>query len=630
VTAIDLDEDLTLEESPWRGRAITGAVLLLVGAVVAAGLYFFYFRSSSTTSARATEDITVKRGTINQTLIISGTSDAELNSNLIFQSAGKVARINVKVGDAVKQGQVLAQLESDDLNNGVQTAQANLASTQLKLQDLLDGSTASEIAAADQAVASAEASLTKAKNDLTDATNGATAAELAAAQQAVDAARAQLATATSNRDKLNDTPSDADIAAAQAGVTSAQTTLTSAQNSASSAHNTVTSAAAALKSAESAYCAADSTPAFCATPATPISSADATLMDGAIGGANSSLASTVISSNSTYLNAVNSASSADAAVDSAEDALSSARKKLAQVKDGPSSAEIQAADDAVASAQAALDAANAKLSDLQDGPTDIQKSNLQAAVDSAESALAAAQAKRADAVRGPTDNEIAQAQQAVKSAQLSVDAANIRLRNAQIIAPFDGVVGAVNAKVGEFTSQASTAAPIVLLTPDRLVLKMDVGETDYANVKMGQAGGVLFDSIPGKIYPFVISEIGLSPSVTQGVTTYQVKATLIVPGDAPRPAPGMNARGQIITDSRKDVLVVPPRAIHRSGNDQVVDIRRNSTVEEQVVTTGASDSDQVEIVSGLTEGDTLVVVALAGANPGATPKAQPTLPGGVR
>lgn len=628
MTTMDLDEGLTLEESPWRGRLITGGVLLVAAAAIAAGLYFFYFRGGSAASTRATEDIPVKRATINQTLIISGTDDADLNSNLIFQSPGKVAKINVKVGDPVKQGQVLAELESDDLSNAVQTAQANLKTAQLKLQDLLDGATAADIAAADQTVASAQAALTKATNDLADATDPPKAADLATAQQAVDAAQAQLATAQSNRSQL--APSSADLAAAQAGVSSAQSALTAAQNSAASAHNTVETAAASLKADEASYCVADSAPAFCTTPTAPIGGADATLMNSAIGGTNSTLAQAILSANATYMNAVNSAASADAAVTSAQQALSSAQAKLSAVQSGPTSQQVAAADAAVTSAQAALDAAEAKLSDLQSGPTDTQRANLQAAVDSAASGLAAAEAKRASVVSGATSNQIAQAKQAVASAQLSVAAAQIRLRDSQIISPFDGVVGAINAKVGEFVSQAATQAPIVLLTPDRLVLNMDVSETDYANVKIGQAGGVLFDAIPGKIYPFVISEIGLSPQVTQGITTYAVKATLIIPKDAPRPAPGMNARGQIITDSRKDVLVVPPRAIHRSGANQVVDVRHNGSTAEQVVTTGASDDNNVEVLTGLNEGDVVVAPALGSAASGPTPKPQPTLPGGVK
>ena len=105
---------------------------------------------------------------------------------------------------------------------------------------------------------------------------------------------------------------------------------------------------------------------------------------------------------------------------------------------------------------------------------------------------------------------------------------------------------------------------------------------------------------------------------------------MILPPDAPRPAPGMNARGQIITESKQNVLVVPPRALRRSGNQQVVQVRRNGTVEDQVVTTGASDTEQVEILTGLNEYDTVVMAALASAAAGATPKAQPTLPGGVK
>ena len=71
MAAINLDDDLTIQESPWRGRIITFGVLLAIAAAIGAGLYFFYFKSDSETLTRSTEDITVKKSTINQTLIIS-------------------------------------------------------------------------------------------------------------------------------------------------------------------------------------------------------------------------------------------------------------------------------------------------------------------------------------------------------------------------------------------------------------------------------------------------------------------------------------------------------------------------------------------------------------------------------
>jgi HlyD family secretion protein len=215
-------------------------------------------------------------------------------------------------------------------------------------------------------------------------------------------------------------------------------------------------------------------------------------------------------------------------------------------------------------------------------------------------------------------------------------AAQIRLENAQIIAPFAGTVGAVNIKPGEFfgggaiSSAEGAGGAIVLLTPDRITLTMSVGETDYRAVKVGQAGGALFDGIPGAVYPFTIQQIGLSPTVTQGVVTYDVTADIIVLGENPRPAPGMNARGQIITDSKQNVLVIPQRAIRIRGTEQVVDVKRDSGTEEVVITTGATDGENVEVLTGLEEGDTVTVVTLRSAEDDDEADAEPTLPGGVR
>jgi multidrug efflux pump subunit AcrA (membrane-fusion protein) len=224
VTAtLDLEDELAIQEGGWRGLAISFAVLLLIGAFAAAGAYYYFFRDSEQT-VRTTEDVAVAKTTINSTLIISGIADAQLNSDLTFQSSGKVAEVRVKIGDVVRQGQVLATLQSDDFSNAVASAQANQRAAQLRLDDLLAGSSAAELAAAQQAVAVAEGQLTKARNDETDLLDGPSASELAAAEQAVEQSESQLAGAQSAR--------------------------TAAQNSAASAANTVVSARASLFSAE--------------------------------------------------------------------------------------------------------------------------------------------------------------------------------------------------------------------------------------------------------------------------------------------------------------------------------------------------------------------------------------------
>ncbi|MBI5288960.1 MAG: biotin/lipoyl-binding protein [Chloroflexi bacterium] len=634
MTAINFDDDLELEENAWRGRIVTVLVLLTLTAAI--GLAIWYFRREDSLSiTRETEEIPVTRGTIRQTLSITGTADAELNSDLVFQASGKVASVNVKTGDVVRQDDVLAVLESEDAENAVASAQANARSAQLKLDDLLEGTEAADVATAEQGVAAAQAGLTKAQNDYDTLLQGGTSADVAGAQQVVSAAEAQLATAQANREKLNDTPSDADIAAAEAGVAQAESALTGAENMADSAENGLATAESSLKNAEIGYCDLSPIPipAFCSTLTAPISSADQSLMNDALDGTNLSKALAVLSANSAYLSAANSKASADASVQSAEDALSSAQAKLDAANDGPSAEDEAAAEAGVKSAEAGLTAAKEKLALVEGGGTDFQRSTAAAAVQSADAALDAALAKRNQAYRGADANAIEQARQAVRTAQLQVEAAQIRLKNAKIIAPFDGTVGAVNIKQGEFFGGASAAAEggaIVLLTPNRLTLSMSVGETDYRSVKIGQGGAAVFDGIPGAVYPFAVTEIGLSPTVTQGVVTYSLKASLVVLPDNASPAPGMNARGQIVTSSKENVLLVPSRAIRIRGTDQVVDVKRDSGTEEQVVTTGASDGGNVEVLTGLDEGDIVTVVTIKSGGAGSTPEAEPTLPGGVR
>ena len=633
MTAINLEDELAIQEGGWRGRFITFGIVLIVGAFAAAAIWYYFFRSESE-PVRATEDYSVVKATINSNLLITGTADAQLNSDLTFQSAGKVGAVNVEVGDIVRQGQVLASLVSEDLENGVRVAQANQNAAQLKVDDLLDGSSDAELAVAQQGIASADALLVKAENDYNDLLDGPDSTDVAAADQAVRLAESGLATANATLEKLQNTPSDADVAAAEAGVAAAQSALTAAENSATNAENSVNSARASLLSAETTYCGADASPSFCPGGAAPISSGDLTILTNALGGANNLEASGAISANNAYMSAENSAESAEAAVTSAQDALESAEARLDVVEEGPTAEEMDAAEAGVASAEAALFTAVARLNDVNDGANPDELANALAARDSARASVDAAQERFTEAQRGPEANAIAQARQAVQSAALAVEAAQIRLRNAQIIAPFDGTIASVNISPGEFASASATAgAPIVMLTPDVLILTLDIEETDYPNVKVDQGGVALFDGIPGSVYPFRITQIGLSPTTTQGVITYEAKAVLTVLPNAPRPAPGMNANGQLTTASKADILVVPPRALRRRGSDQIVDVRRDGVVVEQVVTTGVSDNNNVEVVSGLAEGDVVVLPAVAGAGgaPGdGGPTPVPTIPGGIR
>jgi len=135
----------------------------------------------------ATQTATVQRGNLTATLSTAGTAAAQAQVTLAFQTSGQIKAINVKTGDQVKAGQVLAQLDSTALEMAVAKAQVALETSKISLQQTKEGSTAAEIQSAKASLASAQAAYQAAldKYDLSDA-------QLAVARAQVDKAKATL------------------------------------------------------------------------------------------------------------------------------------------------------------------------------------------------------------------------------------------------------------------------------------------------------------------------------------------------------------------------------------------------------------------------------------------------------
>ena len=109
----------------WRKRLIVLATLLIVAVVGAVALWATVFRGGGTTAAQ-TQTAKVTLGTITKTISTSATTLAQSTANLSFGASGKVTAVNVKLGQAVKQGDVLAAMEPNTLQDAVSNAQVNL------------------------------------------------------------------------------------------------------------------------------------------------------------------------------------------------------------------------------------------------------------------------------------------------------------------------------------------------------------------------------------------------------------------------------------------------------------------------------------------------------------------------
>jgi multidrug efflux pump subunit AcrA (membrane-fusion protein) len=138
-------------------------------------------RTVTATSAR----VTVEKGAIESRVIGSGSVVARTTINIPFLRSGQITAINVKEGDTVKKGQVLAQLDTTDLLNTVKQQQANYLSAQVSYSQTVKGPNAADLKAAQASLASAQAAYA-------DLSSPPTEAELAGAKADLMTAEADL------------------------------------------------------------------------------------------------------------------------------------------------------------------------------------------------------------------------------------------------------------------------------------------------------------------------------------------------------------------------------------------------------------------------------------------------------
>jgi HlyD family secretion protein len=136
---------------------------LLIVVIVAST--FVFVRQSNANSATQFQTATIERGNLTTTIGSTGTVRAKQSATLTWQAAGSVESVNVQVGDRVGPDDVLASLSKTSLPQSVITAEADLASAQKDLDQLLNSDTALAQAAID--LESAQEAYEKAKNYLT-------------------------------------------------------------------------------------------------------------------------------------------------------------------------------------------------------------------------------------------------------------------------------------------------------------------------------------------------------------------------------------------------------------------------------------------------------------------------------
>lgn len=253
--------------------------------------------------------------------------------------------------------------------------------------------------------------------------------------------------------------------------------------------------------------------------------------------------------------------------------------------------------------QATLDYQKASaLLNAKINPSDSQLKQSQAALEQARSQLA----------RLTNPNEVKSAQASVDQARAARDLAKLRLDYAVIQAPFDGIVTRVDVDLGSTVPAGRVAIAIADTSEYRV--KVNIDETDIAKIQAGQQVTIGLDAYPDVSIPAKVTEVAATATTVQGVVNYVITVTLH-PGQAPIKI-GMTADANIVVAKKENALLVPNRAIRATNNRYFVTVQKSpDQMEEIEVKAGLANDQETEIVSGLKEGQ-VVVISLVQQLPG--------------
>lgn len=504
------------------------------------------------------------RGTIDQKITATGVAAAQVGAkvNIGSQISGRVRSLPADVGTVVQAGQVVAVLDSPDLQAQVEQQR--------------------------QSVSVAEASVEQAESRLRQAmltaemTRQQTKAQIDEGGFAVQGADERLQVAEAAK-QLQPTQTATEIARAQAALSTAKSLERQAQQT------------VALQLLQ-AQTTADEARASFENGSRLLKRQQSLLAQGYIARQE------VDDTRTAYVQA-------SARLKSAEANQSIVKEKT--------EADLQAAGDRVAEAEATLEAARAGR--LQDRMREAEERSARQAKRQAEATLTLRRtAKTQDVIRLRAVEEarsaVAQSRANLQQARALLRYQQAQLDKAVIRSPIRGTVLSISAPQGE-TVAAGFSAPTLITVADldRLEIRAYVDEVDVGKARLGLPAEVRVESYPSRVFHGHVTKIASSSTMKDNVVTYETTIAISDAGGLLRP--DMTADVTLILGRTPNVLMVPTESVHRAVGRSVVYLlhrekKGKERVEERTVGTGLQDNSSTQIVTGLKEGEEVVMAGL--------------------
>lgn len=662
------------------GAGRGGVRLLVLGAVtvaIAGGAGWYFLARDDAEAPPPVETAQAARGTLATTVTLPGTASSTSSVSLTFPVAGKVAEVNVVLGQTVKAGDPLARVDDTDLRQALLTAQNNLDLARLKLAQLEAPVKPEDVQTARQAVVSADAAVQNAQITL---------------------------------ERLKRPPTAAEISAADTVVSQAEAALETAQRAVDTSYGS-------LRAAQNTYCGflGGILPAVpCHSGAFPLVPDVIAQLQSILGppfslpASHASAANGILSANSAYVGALQG-------VTTSKLTLEQAKSKRADLDSPPDNLDVYAAELALTNGRESYKSAVAREAALLRGPDPLDVQAQQLAVRTQEIAVATARQKVTDTVlRAPfagtvgavpliVGQQVGTATAAVTLTDTGTIQVKMTLSESDLpqvragqlgVATFDALAGqpfvvrvvgvspipTITQGVVTYAAQAS-----ILRGPELLEIQADLQKLAAA-LSSGSArtGAVQIPGLLGGGAPATAATPGTEASATAGASATAVSTAIArgggLPGGGQRPqgagaggvggpgdggagpgggaqrfpgagggvaaagaaaqrlpTEGMSGSVILVQSVSENVLLVPSGAVRRENRQSVVLVPDgNGGTQSKPVVVGGTDGTRTIIASGLDEGETVVTSAARGtvtatgtARAGQTNQPFPGGPGGA-
>ena len=617
----------------WPGRLLAVALVAAVGGGV-----FLASRANSQPPKQELRTQAVTKGSVTQSVAVSGSVAASGQTKLAFKSAGKVTAVYVSVGQQVTAGQALAQIDATDLQAALTKAQQDLRSAQLSY-DRAVSSAADAQRNVDQTIQSTQADIATAQNTLAKlkanysiakanalSFGGVVYTDLGSYQNGLDTIKLDVDIEQSDlnqalRDPAVGLNAQNDVRSAQSSISNAYAPLSSAQSLVSSVlkpaiddfQRSVDGIGASIGSFDAALAAGSD-----------LSNASANFQQAmqSYNLATSRLTNAIDSVNSSFTSISSSISAANASLNTTntrtQTALDRSRTDLATLLTAVTNEQQLASTIKTKITQAGT--ALSTVNDAIGGSIANAMSNIDAAVQRATTSVQSAQSNLTS-----QPFNIASARTAVDNAATNVQTAQSNLDATTLTASAAGVVSSIASAVGE-----NAASPfLVVAQTNAIVLHGTVGESDIAKLKLGLVANVTVDAVgAGTRMTGRVTSLDPVATIQQGVPVYGTDVTIDLPSPAVKP--GMTGTANVVIASRQGVLTIPNLAIRSASGRRYVQVLKDGEAVDTDVTFGIANDTITEVTSGLAEGDLVVLPqsrVTTTARPGGGPGGQPVIIG---